>query len=121
MFNINDLMTMIDEYGEENVANAFADSINQAIAERAKGNKEQDAQELMNTIYDFLNKWYPELDADSVPRMSADEFVAVLDLMLEEITVFKKMADRVKRIDAKTVKVENAEDILSAFFKANSI
>ena len=120
MFNIDELMSLIEEHGEENVANAFADSINQAIAERTKGNKEQDAQELMNAIYDFLNKWYPELDADSVPRMSADEFLAVLDLMMEEMTVLKKMADRMK-IKTKTVKVEDAEDILSAFFKANSI
>lgn len=120
MFNIDELMNLIEEHGEENVANAFADSINQAIAERTKGNKEQDAQELMNTIYDFLNKWYPELDADSVPCMSADEFIAVLDLMMEEITVLKKMADRMKP-RTKIVNVEDADDILSAFFKANSI
>ena len=120
MFNIDELMSLIEEHGEENVAHAFADSINQAIAERTKGNKEQDAQELMNTIYDFLNKWYPELDADSVPRMSADEFIAVLDLMMEEITAMKKLAERM-RSRTKAVKVEDAEDILSAFFKANSI
>ena len=120
MFNIDELMSLIEEHGEENVAHAFADSINQAIAERTKGNKEQDAQELMNTIYDFLNKWYPELDADSVPRMSADEFLAVLDLMMEEITVLKKMADRMK-VREKTVHVKDADDILTAFFKANSI
>jgi lysyl-tRNA synthetase class I len=120
MFNINDLMSLIEEHGEENVANAFADSINQAIAERTKSSKEQDAEELMDTIYDFLNKWYPELDADSVPRMNADEFIAVLDLMMEEITAMKKLADRMKS-RTKTVKVEDAEDILSAFFKANSI
>ena len=120
MFNINDLMSLIEEHGEENVANAFADSINQAIAERAKGNKEQDAQELMDTIYNFLNKWYPELDADSVPRMNADEFIAVLDLMMEEITTMKKLADRMKS-RTKIVNVEDADDILSAFFKANSI
>ena len=120
MFNIDELMSLIEEHGEENVANAFADSINQAIAERTKGNKEQDAQELMNTIYDFLNKWYPELDMDSVPRMSADEFLAVLDLMMEEITLLKKMADRVK-VRGNTVHVKDADDILTAFFKANSI
>ena len=120
MFNIDELMSLIEEHGEENVAHAFADSINQAIAERTKGNKEQDAQELMNAIYDFLNKWYPELDADSVPRMSADEFLAVLDLMMEEITLLKKMADRVK-VRGNTVHVKDADDILTAFFKANSI
>ena len=120
MFNIDELMSLIEEHGEENVANAFADSINQAIAERTKGNKEQDAQELMNTIYDFLNKWYPELDADSVPRMSADEFLAVLDLMMEEITTMKKLADRMK-VRGNTVHVKDADDILTAFFKANSI
>ena len=119
MFNITDLMNLIEEHGEENVANAFADSINQAIAERTKGSKEQDAQELMDTIYNFINKWYPELDADSVPRMSADEFIAVLDLMMEEMSVLKKMADRMKK--SKVVHVKDADDILSAFFKANSI
>ena len=119
MFDITDLMNLIEEHGEENVANAFADSINQAIAERTKGSKEQDAQELMDTIYDFLNKWYPELDADSVPRMSADEFLAVLDLMMEEITLLKKMADRMQK--PKVVHVKDADDILTAFFKANSI
>ena len=120
MFNIDELMSLIEEHGEENVANAFADSINQAIAERTKGSKEQDAQELMDTIYNFINKWYPELDADSVPRMSADEFLAVLDLMVEEISLLKKMADRVKH-KPKVVHVKDADDILSAFFKANSI
>lgn len=120
MFNIDELMSLIEEHGEENVAHAFADSINQAIAERTKSSKEQDAEELMNTIYDFLNKWYPELDADSVPRMSADEFLAVLDLMMEEMTLLKKMADRVKA-RTEIVNVEDADDILSAFFKANSI
>ena len=120
MFNIDELMSLIEEHGEENVAHAFADSINQAIAERTKGGKEQDAQELMDTIYNFINKWYPELDADSVPRMSADEFLAVLDLMMEEITLLKKMADRMKN-KPKVVHVKDADDILSAFFKANSI
>ena len=119
MFNIVDLMNLIEEHGEENVANAFADSINQAIAERSKSSKEEDAQELMNTIYDFLNKWYPELDADSIPRMSAEEFLAVLDLMMEEITLLKKMTDRMKKPNV--VHVKDADDILSAFFKANSI
>ena len=120
MFNIDELMSLIEEHGEENVANAFADSINQAIAERTKGSKEQDAQELMDTIYNFINKWYPELDADSVPRMSAEEFLAVLDLMMEEITLLKKMADRVKH-KPNIVHVKDADDILTAFFKANSI
>ena len=119
MFNINELMSLIEEHGEENVAHAFADSINQAIAERSKSSKEEDAQELMNTIYDFLNKWYPELDADSIPRMSAEEFLAVLDLMMEEMTLLKKMADRMQK--PKVVHVKDADDILSAFFKANSI
>ena len=121
MFNIDELMSLIEEHGEENVAHAFADSINQAIAERAKSSKEQDAEELMNAIYDFLNKWYPELDMDSVPHMSVDEFLAVLDLMMEEITVLKKMADRMK-IKVKPIKVNSdPDDILTAFFKANSI
>ena len=119
MFDITDLMNLIEEHGEENVANAFADSINQAIAERSKSSKEEDAQELMNTIYDFLNKWYPELDADSVPRMSAEDFVAILDLMMEEMSIWQKMAQRMKK--PQVVHVKDADDILSAFFKANSI
>lgn len=119
MFNIDELMSLIEEHGEENVANAFADSINQAIAERAKGNKKQDAQELMDATYNFLNKWYPELDADSIPRMSADEFLAVLDLMMERINTVKQVTERLMK--PKVVHVKDADDILSAFFKANSI
>ena len=119
MFNIVDLMNLIEEHGEENVANAFADSINQAIAERAKGNKEQDAQELMDSTYNFLNKWYPELDADSIPRMDAEEFIAVIDLMMERINTVKQVTERLMK--PKVVHVKDADDILSAFFKANSI
>jgi hypothetical protein len=40
--------------------------------------------------------------------------------MMEEITLLKKMADRVK-VRGNTVHVKDADDILSAFFKANSI
>lgn len=119
MFNIDELMSLIEEHGEKNVANAFADSINQAIAERSKSSKEQDAQELMDTTYNFLNKWYPELDADSIPRMSADEFLAVLDLMMERINTVKQVTERLMK--PKVVHVKDADDILSAFFKANSI
>ena len=120
MFNIEELMSLIEEHGAEDVANAFADSINQAIAEQTKGNKEKDAQELMDTIYAFIDKWYPDLGLDASYKMSADEFIAVLDLLMEEMVVLKKMTDRIKA-KPNIVHVKDADDILSAFFKANSI
>ena len=128
MFNMEELLTRLQN-GEDAtaIANEFAGMLNNAIQEQAKIAEAQkieetrnaDAQFVVDTIMDFLNKYYPELaGTDSLDMTGADlcEIMDELNETLADITkLFKGRVPKIK------IATNLNKDPISEFLKINKL
>lgn len=128
MFNMEELLARLQN-GEDAtvIANEFAGVLNNAIQEQAKIAEAQkieetrnaDAQFVVDTIVDFLKKYYPELaGADSLDMTGADlcEVMDELNETLIDITkLFKGHAPKIK------IATNLNTDPISEFLKVNKL
>ena len=135
MFNMEDILARLAA-GEtaEAIADSFTNALNGAVQEQAKqdaarkkeNEKLADAQTMVNTVLDFIDKWYPELGTAAVDVDAAD-VLEVLDQMIPELTAMTKLLTKLEKTLNEPVKVKvksttkPSADPFKAFFSAHNL
>ena len=130
MFNMEDLLARLAA-GEnaDAIATEFTNALNGAVQEQAKldaarkkeNEKLADAQRMVDTVLDFIDKWYPELGTETV-EVDAAEVIDTIDQMINELKPMIQLLSKLNKIEPVKVKVQKTKgDPFSAFFKANNL
>ena len=130
MYNIEDILARLAAGEDANdIATEFTNALNAAVQEDAKTKaaekkeleKLQDAQHMVDTVLDFVDKWYPELGTETV-EVDAAEIIDAIDQMINELKPMVQLLSKLNKIEPVKVKVaKKTGDPFSAFFKANNI
>lgn len=126
LFDINVISNIIESKDPQDVANEFANALNEAIRlkkekeekaakEKFEQNKKKDAQALEALVMDYIHKYYPEIEKDIVTLKNGglDTFVMAIDTACQEL---KKMRQIVFKSNDKDV-----EKALDKFLKDHGL
>lgn len=130
MYNMEDILARLAAGEDANdIATEFTNALNAAVQEDAKAKaaekkeleKLHDAQHMVDTVLDFVDKWYPELGTETV-EVDATEIIDAIDQMINELKPMVQLLNKLNKIEPVKVKVaKKTSDPFSAFFKANNI
>ena len=134
MFNMEDILARLAA-GEnaDTIATEFTNALNGAVQEQAKkeaarkkeNEKLADAQDIVDRILDFLDKWYPELGTVT-KEVDAADVLEVLDQTIPELTAMTKLLAKLDKVLDEPVKVKvqktkSSGDPFKAFFESHNI
>ena len=128
MFDMNDILARLQN-GEtaEAIADSFTNALNAAVQEDAKAKaaeqnqakKLEDAQHMVDTVLDFIDKWYPELGTETV-EVDAAEIIDAIDQMIGELKPMFKLLEKLQKIEVEPADKKTA-DPFKAFFQFHNI
>ena len=116
MFNVDDLLTMMNNgISTDEIASSFTEALN-AAQEQKKIKEEElakevarleekerhaaklaDTNDLLDIVRDYLDKWYPNVAMKD--DTSAEDLIALLDTVLELNVLFNKPARKRASVD----------------------
>jgi hypothetical protein len=131
MFNTDELKAMLQSGQKaEDIANNFAETLNAAIAadeEERKADlkkatdsaRKEQAALVVDTLFEFLDEWYPELGTHNI-EVDPDDFIAVVDEIAPQVERLVKLYKALLSLDDSTTKKTKVlsdpiEDFLKTF------
>ena len=127
MFDKNDILSRLQN-GEDAtaIANEFANMLNAVIQEKAEAdaaaNKKNEklcaTRELTEHIFNYMKKWYPDLDLgmDELPDDVAETVMAAFDDLIVELRPLVNLSKKLTSGPVK-VSVKTSSDPIADFLK----
>ena len=123
MYNTNDILAMLNKgMTADEIAKSFTDSLNAAIKENETNSKKkekiEDAEALMATFTNFMNKHYPntiELE------FTGEDLVEAIDELIPELKKFTQLMEVLAPKEPSTPKENAPVDPISYFLKSYNL
>lgn len=123
MYNTNDILAMLNKgMTADEIAKSFTDSLNAAIKENETNSKKkekiEDAEALMATFTNFMNKHYPntiELE------FTGEDLVEAIDELIPELKKFTQLMEVLAPKESSAPKENAPIDPISYFLKSYNL
>jgi archaellum component FlaC len=123
MYNTNDILAMLNKgMTADEIAKSFTDSLNAAIKENETNSKKKekiaDAEALMATFTNFMNKYYPNVIE---LEFNGEDFVEAIDELIPELKKFTQLMEVLAPKEPSTPKENASVDPISYFLKSYNL